>query len=43
VAETIDPEYAGAWTDALGSDVSKLETVLAEKEAVACDQAAAFA
>jgi len=43
LAETIDPEYAGAWADALGSDESKLETVLAEKEAVACDQAAAFA
>ncbi len=42
-AETIDPEHAGAWAEALGADENKLETVLAEKEAVACDQAAAFA
>ena len=42
-ADTIDPEYAGAWAEAVGDDDSKLDAVLAEKEAVACDQAAAFA
>jgi len=42
-AETIDPEHAGAWAEALGADENKLEAVLAEKETVACDQAAAFA
>ena len=41
--ETINAEHAATWAEALGSDEEKLEKVLAETEAVACDQAAAFA
>ncbi len=41
--ETIDPAHADAWATAIGSDESKLEAVLAEKEPVSADRAAAFA
>jgi indolepyruvate ferredoxin oxidoreductase beta subunit len=41
--ETIDPNLAGAWVSALGDDLSKLETVLAEQEIVPCNRADAFA
>jgi len=41
--ETIDEAHAGAWAEAIGTDQAKLETVLAEEEAVASDRAAAFA
>lgn len=41
--ETFDPAFAGAWALALGDDQSKLETVLAEQEIVACDRADAYA
>jgi indolepyruvate ferredoxin oxidoreductase beta subunit len=41
--ETIDEIYAGAWVEAIAGDAAKLESVLAEEEAVACDRAAAFA
>jgi len=41
--ETIDEAHAGAWAQAIANDTAKLETVLAEEEAVACDRAAAFA
>lgn len=42
-AETVDPDHAPIWVEALGGDDSKLEAVLAETEAVACDSAASFA
>ena len=41
--ETIDEAQAGSWAAAIADDKAKLEAVLAEDEAVACDQAAAFA
>jgi indolepyruvate ferredoxin oxidoreductase beta subunit len=41
--KTIDEAHAGAWAEALADDAAKLEAVLAEDEAVACDRAAAFA
>ena len=41
--ETIDEAHAGAWAEAIADDEAKLEAVLAEEEAVACDRAAAFA
>ena len=41
--ETIDHAHAGAWAKAVADDEAKLESVLAEEEAVACDRAAAFA
>jgi indolepyruvate ferredoxin oxidoreductase beta subunit len=41
--ETIDVVHAGAWAEAIADDKTKLEAVLAEEEAVACDRASAFA
>jgi indolepyruvate ferredoxin oxidoreductase beta subunit len=41
--ETVEPDLAGAWAAALGSDEDKLAAVLAEKEPVSADRAAAFA
>ena len=41
--ETIDETHAAAWAEAIADDEAKLEAVLAEEEAVACDRAAAFA
>jgi len=41
--KTIDEAHAGAWAEAIADDTAKLEAVLAEDEAVACDRAAAFA
>jgi indolepyruvate ferredoxin oxidoreductase beta subunit len=41
--ETIDDAHAGAWAEAVADDEAKLQAVLAEEEAVACDQAATFA
>jgi indolepyruvate ferredoxin oxidoreductase beta subunit len=41
--ETIDVAHAGAWAEAIADDETKLEAVLAEEEAVACDRAASFA
>ena len=41
--ETIDKSHAAAWARAIADDEAKLEAVLAEEEAVACDRAAAFA
>jgi indolepyruvate ferredoxin oxidoreductase beta subunit len=41
--ETIDDAHAPAWAEAVADDEAKLEAVLAEEEAVACDRAAAFA
>jgi indolepyruvate ferredoxin oxidoreductase beta subunit len=41
--KTIDETHAGAWAEAIADDTAKLEAVLAEDEAVACDRAAAFA
>jgi indolepyruvate ferredoxin oxidoreductase beta subunit len=41
--ETIDATHAAAWAGAIADDEAKLEAVLAEEEAVACDRAAAFA
>ena len=41
--ETVDPELAGAWAAAIGSDDVKLAAVLAEKELVSADRATAFA
>ena len=41
--ETIDEAHAGAWAKAVADDEAKLQAVLAEEEAVACDKAAAFA
>ena len=41
--ETLDETHAGAWAEALADNEAKLETVLAEEEAVACDRASAFA
>jgi indolepyruvate ferredoxin oxidoreductase beta subunit len=40
---TIDPEHAAAWAKAVADDESKLEAVLSEEEAVACDRAGAYA
>ena len=41
--ETIDKSHAAAWARAIADDEAKLEAVLAEEEAVACDRAGAFA
>ena len=41
--ETIDEAHAGAWAEAIAGDKAKLEALLAEEEAVACNRAAAFA
>ena len=41
--ETIDEAHAGAWAEAIADNKAKLEAVLAEEDAVACDRAAAFA
>jgi indolepyruvate ferredoxin oxidoreductase beta subunit len=41
--ETIDETHAAAWAKAIADDGAKLQAVLAEEEAVACDRAAAFA
>jgi indolepyruvate ferredoxin oxidoreductase beta subunit len=41
--ETIDEKHAGAWVEAVADNKAKLEAVLAEEDAVACDRAAAFA
>ena len=41
--ETIDDAHAPAWAEAIADDEAKLEAVLAEEEAVACDRATAFA
>jgi len=41
--ETIDETHAAAWAEAIADDEAKLQAVLAEEEAVACDRAAAFA
>ncbi len=41
--ESIDATHAGVWAEALAGDTAKLEAVIAEEEAVACDRAAAFA
>jgi indolepyruvate ferredoxin oxidoreductase beta subunit len=41
--ETIDHTHAPAWAEAIADDEAKLEAVLAEEEAVACDRAASFA
>ena len=41
--ETIDATHAEAWARAVADDESKLESLLAEEEAVACDKADAFA
>jgi indolepyruvate ferredoxin oxidoreductase beta subunit len=40
--ESIDDTHASAWAKAIADDEAKLEAVLAEEEAVACDRAAAF-
>jgi len=42
-AETFDPAHAPKWAEAIGDNGTKLEAVLAEKEAVGCDSAATFA
>jgi len=36
--ETYDPSLAGDWVDSLGGDESRLESVLASDETIACDQ-----
>jgi len=41
--ETIDEAHAGAWAEAIADNKAKLEAVLAEEDAVACDRAAAYA
>ena len=41
--ESLDEAHAGAWAEAIAGDNAKLEAVLSEAEAVACDRAAAFA
>jgi indolepyruvate ferredoxin oxidoreductase beta subunit len=41
--ETIDEAHAVAWAKAVADDETKLQAVLAEEEAVACDRAATFA
>jgi indolepyruvate ferredoxin oxidoreductase beta subunit len=41
--ETIDDAHAPAWAEAIADDEAKLEAVLAEEEAVACDRATTFA
>ena len=41
--ESIDDALAGNWAAAIGGDQAKLDAVLAEEEAVACDRADAFA
>ena len=41
--ETIDEKHAAAWAEAIADDEAKLQAVLEEEEAVACDCAAAFA
>jgi hypothetical protein len=41
--ETIDEAQARSWAEAIGGDETKLEAVLAEEEAVACDRFVAFA
>jgi len=40
---TLDPQQAGAWAAALGSDEDKLATVLAAEGNIACDQVGEFA
>jgi indolepyruvate ferredoxin oxidoreductase beta subunit len=41
--ETIDDVHAPSWAEAVAGDEGKLQAVLAEEEAVACDKAAAYA
>jgi len=41
--ETVDPDLAGAWATAIGSNEAQLAAVLAEKELISADRAAAFA
>ncbi|HSN55178.1 MAG TPA: 2-oxoacid:acceptor oxidoreductase family protein, partial [Candidatus Sulfomarinibacteraceae bacterium] len=41
--ETTDPALAPAWAEGIGNDGSKLAAVLAEKDAVPADRAAAYA
>jgi len=41
--ETVQPEHAASWVSAIGGDEVKLAAVLAEKEPVSSDRAAAFA
>jgi indolepyruvate ferredoxin oxidoreductase beta subunit len=41
--ETIDEAHAAAWAEAIADDQAKLEAVLKQEEAVACDRAASFA
>ena len=41
--ETIDETHASAWAQAIADNKAKLEAVLAEEDAVACDRASAFA
>ena len=40
--ETIDAAHAASWVEAIADDESKLQAVLAEEEAVACDRASAY-
>jgi indolepyruvate ferredoxin oxidoreductase beta subunit len=40
---TLDPQQAGAWAAALGSDLDKLAAVLAADGDIACDQVGEFA
>ncbi len=42
-ADTIDPEHASTWVEAIGDNENKLAAVLAEKDAVTCESAASFA
>ena len=42
-ADTLDPEHAPDWVEAIGSDGARLAAVLDEKDAVTSDSAASFA